>query len=101
LNNPNLPASLPENQALSLSIQVTNTRASPKTDGATVAYADVHIGPVLIHGVSVIKNKHGGHFVSFPSREGNKRWFVIVDIEEPARAQVIEYVLEATRQYLT
>ena len=79
------------------SITLLQIRPNPNSAGATVAYADVQVGPVPILGISVVRSKRGGEFVAFPSRQGssNGKWFPLVEISEPTRRQVIDTALAA------
>jgi len=86
----------------SLVILVLNVRPSPKRGGQTVAFADVRIGPVMIHGFSIVKNRNGnGYFVGLPVRFGtNGKAFSLVDVEEPVRGQIMKRVMDAARPIL-
>jgi hypothetical protein len=67
-----------------------------------VAYADVKVGPTTIYGVSVVRNKFGGHFVGLPVRFGTKgtKTFPLVDVDEPVRGEVIKAVLRAAAEFI-
>ena len=80
-------------------VSVLHVRASPK-DGATVAFADVKIGPVTVLGVSIVKNRSGGFFVGLPVRFGKTgKAFALVEIDEPQRSDVFRIVLAAASEY--
>jgi len=83
-------------------LSVSNVRPSPKAGGQTVAFADVRLGPVTIHGFSVVKNRNGnGYFVGLPVRFGsNGKAFSLVEVDEPVRGQIMKMVMDAARSIL-
>jgi DNA-binding cell septation regulator SpoVG len=82
-----------------LSIEVVEIRHSPKP-GPTLAFADVNVGPVLIHGVSVVQNKKdNGLFVGLPMNWGKTRHFPHVELDEAIRSQVFGLVLDAWKEF--
>jgi hypothetical protein len=83
-------------------LSVLNVRPSPKPGGQTVAFADVRLGPVTIHGFSVVKNRNGhGYFVGLPVRFGsNGKAFSLVELDEPVRSQIMKLIMDAARPIL-
>lgn len=82
-----------------LSISVEQIRQSQK-QGSVVAYADVRIGPVVVRGIAIAKNKNGeGLFIALPIIRGFVRKFPVIEIDGAIRAQLFHLVLEAWKEF--
>jgi DNA-binding cell septation regulator SpoVG len=79
---------------------VLRVRAASKP-GAIKAYVDIQYAHATVHGIAVIENKTGGHFVGLPSNlgTGGKR-FPIVEFSEPTRSAIAKIVLDAADEFL-
>ena len=77
-------------------ISVLNVRPSPKP-GQTIAYADVRVGPVIILGFPVVKNRKGsGHFVGLPVRFGTTgKAFDLIQVDDVTRSHICKLVMSA------
>lgn len=84
-----------------LSISVEQIRHSPKR-GPVLAYADIRIGPVIIRGIVIAKNKNGeGLFIALPIIRGLVRKFPVVELDGTIKATVFRLVLEAWKGFST
>lgn len=77
-------------------VELTEIRPYEGSD-TLMAYVDVKIGDVLIHGAKIMKNDNSDLWAAFPSTEKDGKYFDVVSIDSRTLERKIK--AEILRQY--
>ena len=91
----------PENSQYPISVSRITVLKDPQK--ATVAFASVRVGPMLLHGFSIVRsnNENGGLWVAPPSRydEGQKRRYKLIELDDNLKKRVQNVVLSEYEEF--